>query len=213
MRIALGAQRALFDPPRAVRRLPNNRDQAVRRRPIAVVLHKNGTGSRRLAALGPAGEEGVRKARVEPVAADLVVLCAHIDRDIGRKTVGRNHAGELSDFRETPLRVNCVRQIFKRFREIEKAASALRFRERREGLVTQGVLAERLSRKGADTVGIFRSNQKRAARAKQFPRREERCLSLASQGPVKENIVKPTGELRAPIAEFSCQSLKFSREL
>ena len=213
MRVALVGERPLFDATRAVRRLPNNRDQAVRCRPVSVVLHKNRALRRRLAALGPTGEEGIRKARVEPVAAHLVVLCAYIDCDIGRKTVGRNHAGELADFRETPLRVNRIRQVFERLREVEEAASPLRFRERREFLKTQRVLAEFLSREGTDTVGIFRGNQKGAARAEKFPCRNERCLAIASEGPVKEDIVKLPGERRSLIAEFSFQSLKFSREL
>ena len=213
MRIALGGERTLFDAPRAVRRLPNNRDQAVRCRPVSVVLHKYRALRRALSSLGPTGEKGIRKARVEPVSAYFVVLCAHIDCDIGRKTVGRNHAGELADFRETPLRVNRIRQIFERLREVKEAASPLRFRERREFLKAQRILTEFLSRKGADTVGIFRGNQKRAARAEKFPCRNERCLSLASEGPVKEDIVKLPGERRALIAEFSFQSLKFSREL
>ena len=163
VRVAVRAQRALFDQTRAVRLFPNDCYQAVARVAVPVVFHIDRAGFRCCRPLGPAGEKGIRKARVEPVAAHFVVLCADIDCDIGREAVGRYHAGQFALFRKAPLRVDRIRQIFERLREVEKALPALCGDVCRERLIAQRVLAEFLPRKGADAVGIFRGNQKRAA--------------------------------------------------
>ena len=212
VRVSVRAQCALFNQTRAVRLFPNNRDQAVARVAVSVVFHIDRAGFRFCLSLGPAGEKRIRKARVEPVATHFVILCADIDRDIGREAVGRYHAGQFALFRKAPLRVDRIRQVFERLREVEKALPALRGDVRGERLIAQRVLAELLPRKGADAVGIFRSDKERAAGRKQFPRGGNCRRSLAPQGSVKENVVKRPGEYRALRTEFSGHCLKFSRQ-
>ena len=212
MRVAVRAQRALFDQTRAVRLFPNDCYQAVARVAVPVVFHIDRAGFRCCLSLGPAGEKRIRKARVEPVATHFVILCADIDRDIGRETVGRYHTGQFTLFRKAALRVDRIRQIFERLREVEKALPARRGDVRRERLIAQRILAEFLSRKGADAVGIFRGDKERAAGRKQFPRGGKCLRALAPQRSVKENVVKRPGEYRALRTEFSGHCLKFSRQ-